>query len=210
MPGRSTPASRPTQAERRAATSAALIDGAASSLVERGHGGLTTAEVARRAGVSEGAVFRYFPTKQDLLAATAAHLYDTLLREYVDRFSAASEGQGPADVERSVALLWEVFASDAYTAALELEVAARTNPELRARLADVSARHAANLRDEARALVPATATGAGALTLDLLLETMHGMALSRMVADDPVHTRRLLARLTDLATTALSEGSRPR
>lgn len=199
---------RRTQAERRAATSGALVDAAAACLADVGHAGLTTADVARRAGVSEGAVFRYFPTKQDLLAATAAHLYDTLLREYVRRFAALDDG--PARVARGVGLLWEVFASDASTAALELEVAARTNEPLRAKLADVSARHAANLRDEARVLLPATSRADGALTLDLVLETMHGMALSRMVADDPAHVERLLTHLTELAAAALADGSTPR
>jgi hypothetical protein len=43
-------------------------------------------------------------------------------------------------------------------------------------------------------------------TLDLLLELMQGMALSRTVAPDPAHERRILALATDLARAALRSG----
>jgi AcrR family transcriptional regulator len=197
---------RRTQEQRRAATRGALLAATVDVLVDVGHGGLTTAAVARRAQTSEGALFRYFPTRQELLAAAAEHVYGGLLADGVARVAAAP---GPERLDRAVALLWEVFSSQPYAAALELEVAARTNADLRARMEPVVALQAANLRDQARSLFPASATPQGALTLDLLLEAMHGMAVSEMVAPDAAHTGRLLRHLTDLAAASLLAGSEP-
>ena len=47
----------------------ALLDAAAAVVVEHGIEHLTTALVADRAGASIGTVYRYFPTKEDLLRA---------------------------------------------------------------------------------------------------------------------------------------------
>lgn len=45
----------------------AIIDAATRLFAERGYHASPVAEIARRAGVSEGAIFRHFKTKQDLL-----------------------------------------------------------------------------------------------------------------------------------------------
>lgn len=51
----------------------ARVLGAARRLfIERGYAATTTADVARRAGVSQGIVFHYFGSKEGLLAAVAA------------------------------------------------------------------------------------------------------------------------------------------
>ena len=58
---------RRTQAERTASTRAALLAATVDSLVERGYRGTTTSDVARRAGVSYGALLHHYPTKADVL-----------------------------------------------------------------------------------------------------------------------------------------------
>src|SRR5260370_41308098 len=69
-------AQRRTQAERTAATRAALLEATLECLVSRGFGGTTTTEVAHRAGVSPGALLHHFPAKADLLCAAVAHLIE--------------------------------------------------------------------------------------------------------------------------------------
>ena len=54
--------SRPTTAKEQA-----IIEAASALLGERGIDGATTAEIAKRAGVTERTLFRYFPSKNDLV-----------------------------------------------------------------------------------------------------------------------------------------------
>jgi AcrR family transcriptional regulator len=55
----------------------AILHAATELVGERGIDGATTAEIARRAGVTEKTLFRYFPSKQDLVRRV---LYPVLLR----------------------------------------------------------------------------------------------------------------------------------
>ena len=191
-----------TQRERRATTRRALLDATVASLVANGQAGTTTTVVARRAGVSQGALFKHFPTKQELLASTVEHLYDELLARYLD--TAGRLPRGPDRLDQAIRLLWSVFLTPELAAARELHIAARTDPALRGRLLPVVARHGARLRDEAARLFPDLAGRPEfALLLDLTLETMQGMALSRIVDDDETHYERLLDHLTGLAHVTL-------
>ena len=50
----------------------ALVDAATALIAEKGVDALSVSELTRRLGVSSGAPYRHFPSRQDLLAATAA------------------------------------------------------------------------------------------------------------------------------------------
>jgi AcrR family transcriptional regulator len=51
----------------RTAKEKAILEAAVALIGERGIDGATTAEIARRAGVTEKTLFRYFPSKKDLV-----------------------------------------------------------------------------------------------------------------------------------------------
>ena len=70
----STTRERRTQAQRREGTIGALLDATVACLAERGYAATSTAAVCAEAGVSQGALFRHFPTRQALLVATAEHV----------------------------------------------------------------------------------------------------------------------------------------
>lgn len=214
MPATAPPPSPPvrrTQAERRNATRLALLDATVDALIEHGWAGATTPEVCRRAGVSQGAVFKHFPTKADLLAAAAAHLYDDLLAAWLERFRPlAAEVDDASRVRAAVALLWQLFDSPSFGAAIELAAAARTDPELRERLEPVVTRHGERMRAIAAELFPAAAgTPEAGLALDVILESMLGMAVSRTVDRSTEHYERLLAHLTDLAVRTFAAADLP-
>ncbi|BCK56174.1 TetR/AcrR family transcriptional regulator [Nocardia wallacei] len=61
-------------------TRKALVAAAAAVFAESGVDA-TTAEVAARAGIGKGTVFRHFPTKDDLLAAIVAAAVDELVAD---------------------------------------------------------------------------------------------------------------------------------
>ena len=101
------PPPRRTQQERRTTTRLGLLDAAIECLVDAGYSGLTTTEVCQRAGVSQGALFKHFATKAELVAATAEHLFANL----IDTFRA---GLPPLDAHTDraavvVQQLWTVF-----------------------------------------------------------------------------------------------------
>jgi len=55
------------------ATRQQLLDAAAAVFVERGYAGATTKEISRRAGVSEGTIYRHFADKRELFGAVFAN-----------------------------------------------------------------------------------------------------------------------------------------
>ena len=63
-----------TQAERSAATRAALLAAARQLFAERGFNGAGREEIARRAGVTRGALYHHFARKQDLFVAVVEDL----------------------------------------------------------------------------------------------------------------------------------------
>ena len=71
---------RRTQAERRAASRAALLDAAVECLIKDGYAHLTTRRVAERAGVSQGTQMHYFPTKTQFLTEAIRHVAQRLAR----------------------------------------------------------------------------------------------------------------------------------
>jgi AcrR family transcriptional regulator len=60
---------RRTQSERRAHTRAALIDAGRALFTERGFAGAGREEIVERAGLTRGALYHHFASKEDLFAA---------------------------------------------------------------------------------------------------------------------------------------------
>jgi AcrR family transcriptional regulator len=189
---------RRTQQERRSETRARLLDAAIDCLVAQGYAHTTTPDVARRAGLSQGALFKHFPTKAELVAAAVEHLFATLVAEYRAAFAGIAE-----TADRSAAaieLLWRIFRQPRLQVAFELYVAARTDAELSRRLAPVAEQHRENLRRHARELFPESAANPDfPVVVDLVLDAMQGAALGHLsLPPNPGHTR-LLDFLTALA-----------
>ena len=64
--------SAPKWRRRKAARPAEIVAAAQSAFAERGYAAARLDEIAARAGVSKGAIYLYFPTKQDLFQAVVA------------------------------------------------------------------------------------------------------------------------------------------
>lgn len=198
---------RRTQEQRRTETRRALLDATVEALVEVGYSRTTTTEVCSRAGVSQGALFRYYPTKHDLLAASVEHLYEQLLQSYVQEMSSVDPAVD--DLPEALETLWHTFRRPELAAAYELHVAARTDPELKRLLATVTAGHASAVRATARDLFREAASDEhfGPL-LDTALEAFQGMVISRMVAPDDAHEARVLEVLQRLARFTFQSSDR--
>ncbi|MGI8558256.1 MAG: TetR family transcriptional regulator [Solirubrobacteraceae bacterium] len=124
------PKPRRTQAERRASTKAALLDATLASLVEDGYANMTTRRIADRAGVSQGTQQHYFKAKSELVLEAMRHASRQLAAELLERVDVRDIHE-PGRREALLDEIWRIHQSDAFKAALELWIAARTDPELR-------------------------------------------------------------------------------
>lgn len=126
------PPRRRTQAERREAARARILEATATCLLERGYQATTVSEVQARSGLARGTIQHHFPTRAELLVAAISHLVDAR----IDRFreEAARIDPGTDRLQTVIDLIWRDLTSPIFFAGVELWVAARTDPDLRASL----------------------------------------------------------------------------
>lgn len=183
---------RRTQEERSSATRGRILDATLECLAELGYAGTTTTVVAERAGVSRGAELHHFPTRASLIVAAVQHLYAGLVAEYEQAFAALDPGTDR--IAASIDLLWRIHHDPRLVAVLELHVAARTDADLRRALTPVAARHHAHVIELAARYFPEVArVPRFAAAIELVLDTLQGLAVRRLFMPDEASTARTLA-----------------
>jgi len=191
---------RTPQQERSRATQQRLLDATVECLIEHGWSGTTTTLVAEKAGVSRGAQLHHYPTKAALVLAAVEHLAGRRAAEI--RAEAASLPVRRLD--RIVALLATAFTGPLYVAALEVWVAARTDPPLRAALVPLEARVGRELHRLAVDLLGADETQPGVReTVQATLDLLRGLGVANLLSDDGPRRRRILATWTANLATVL-------
>jgi AcrR family transcriptional regulator len=114
-----------TQQQRREETVARLLDASIATIVEIGYARASAAVIAKRAQVSDGALFRHFPTMGDFMATTAREV----MRRQLDLFT-KRVAEIPADkpeLEAALTILRDVTGNATNTVMYELLIAARTD-----------------------------------------------------------------------------------
>ena len=110
----------------------ALLEAVGEIIVERGIGGVTLREAARRAGVSHAAPAHHFGDKTGMLTAFAIRGFE----EFGDRMQRASDaaaGEGPAAQFRAIGLEYLRFATERrpfFEVMFRSEMLDRHDPEL--------------------------------------------------------------------------------
>ena len=192
-----------SQRERREETRGRLLAATQTTLVELGYAGATTTAICRCAGVSQGALFKHFASKGELLAATAERLFGGLIDAYREEMPRLAGVQDRAAA--AVELLWGVFEDARLLAAIELYGAARTDRELARRLAPVAERHGENLRQLARELFPEAAARNPDFdaVVAVTVQAIQGATLGSLASGDRRAFAPMLALLTDLVRKAV-------
>ena len=190
-------APRRTQAERRASTRAKLLESAVDCLIERGYAGTTLAEVAARAGLTNGALWRHFRSKAALMS-DAALFCEARLAFRPERLPASLTTE--QRLAQTIKHLWSRANEPDFQALIELVRAGRTDPELRDALQATDERAANLFYDSiAAGLGPEIADQPGfrrnAKVLGLAL---YGTALTGQLRS-PIGQRRLLEDIQGLA-----------
>jgi AcrR family transcriptional regulator len=176
------------QADRTRETRRKLMEATVECLVERGWAGTTTTVVAERAGVSRGAQLHHFRTRGELVAAAVEHLGAESVLDLKER-ARQVDGSTVAVVE----LIADFYASDLFTAALELWVAARTDPDLKTVVVPLEVRLGRETHRLAVELLHADETEPGVReTVQLTLDLVRGLALANQLTDDGRRRSRII------------------
>jgi AcrR family transcriptional regulator len=187
---------RRTQEQRSAETRKRLLDATIDLLIERGYARLTTADIAKRAGVSNGARVHHFRTKEDLVVAANKELYANAVSLGTARSKSARLSQHP--IKDCFDDLISLYFGRWFLGSLDATVAARTDRGLARKLHPVIV----NYHDAIRRVWTAAFAEAGfgpreaADTYEVVLYTVRGMALSSVRQPKPAVNAPLVARVT--------------
>jgi len=179
---------RPPQQERSRATQQRLLEATVECLVEYGWSGATTTVIAGRAGVSRGAQLHHYPTRAALVMAAVEHLAERRAAEL------RAEAATVEDPGRVVDMLAAAFTGPLFAAALELWVAARTDPELRDALVPLEVRLGREMHQLAVDLLGADESRPGVReAVQATLDLLRGLGVANLLRDDSNRRTVLLA-----------------
>lgn len=196
-----------TQAERTASMRARVLDATVECLVEKGYVGTTTTAVVSRAGVSRGAVLHHFPTKQALVTSAVEYVLDKRNAAFVRRFAPSlPPRRDEGFIDAMVQALWTEVNGPMFYAWLELIVASRTHPELRASVAAIAERWT-ETTDQGFRQIFGLPREAGrhphALAPLFTFMTLYGLALEKIARPNaPDVEKRVLRALKTMAPLA--------
>jgi AcrR family transcriptional regulator len=185
---------RAPQQERSRLTQQRLLDATVECLVEFGWSGATTTVIAERAGVSRGAQLHHYPTRAALVMAAIEHLADRRAAEIRAEAATLSELDRRRRLDRVIDMLAAAFTGPLFTAALELWVAARTDPELRAALMPLEARVGREMHRLTVDLLGADESRPGVReTVQATLDLLRGLGVANLLTDDSTRRAALLS-----------------
>lgn len=156
---------RRTQKERREGTIRKILDAATETLIEIGYAEASVQRICDRAEVSQGALFRHFPSREDLMVAVGEDVGARILAEYRKKV------ENNRGILNAVELIREACRSKLNAAWYELQIAARTNEHLRAALEPVHRRYYEHIIETARELQPQAALKLGTM-FDLVVTSI--------------------------------------
>jgi AcrR family transcriptional regulator len=183
-----------------------LLEATLQTLRELGYAKTTTTEIVARAGVSQGALFRYYPTKEALLSAAAAELCASLFPRF--RVAMRASKKGVDSVEQAIRGLWRVFKTDEVRVLHELYAAAPNEPGLKKALLPVLVAHRAQTLELAKEIFPGLAVSPQfEAAADLVLAAMTGAVLMLLGESDRKREEAYLQSLVGSTRVALAIAS---
>jgi AcrR family transcriptional regulator len=191
-----------TQAERSERTRAQLFDATIECLLDLGYAGTSVNEICKRAGLSRGAQQHHFATKADMMAHALEYLVTKLRDQVMD--SVHRLAGDPDRVAKGIDLLWQSFSGTLSTAAMELWVAARTDPELSGALLPVDRALGRATYDLYRELAWHDVPAERMDTLFwLTLNLVRGLAMDAMIGGEQARRDHLLDEWKRITTEML-------
>ena len=177
---------RRSQADRTAATRAALTGAAIDLLIEKGWAAVTAIEVCNRVGVTRGAFHHHYDSLPALFADALRRLYSEMV---------VGDHTPPVDTAGLIDGTWRAIGNPRFKAVLEAWLAMANDSGLRAEIGPVVAEFAGVVNPDGMRSILTNAE-----RRDFFItarEAMLGLALGRATnAGKPLgHERRVLARI---------------
>jgi AcrR family transcriptional regulator len=193
---------RRSQAERTEETRRKILDAAVELLAGKGYAGFRTADVATAAGVSRGAQTHHFPSKDDLVVAVVAHVFERATeqgRQRAHRVHSVDEA-----IKGLLTDSQEFFFSELFLIALDLAIQGRMRSD-GGPLGDISA--ATRLPVEASWLAALVDAGVPKAVADdllwLTISIVRGLAIRRLWQHDAPRFKRLFKLWREMVASHL-------
>ena len=200
------PKKRRTQEERSTETKKRLLEATIDCLNELGFNKTGTVEIARRAGVSRGALVHHFPSKHDLIVATAEYHWNRIAEEV--RNLAMTMHGGQLSLDAFIDGIWnKVFLIRGSSATIEMIIAARTDSKLRRDLVPMLNRLYSNYAEIWSQFFHNSGVSPDRIEMlfDLTIELLRGMTLQRVLKDEPEYYQKFLDSWKTIIATCLIE-----
>jgi len=200
------PKKRRTQEERSTETKKRLLEATIDCLNELGYNKSGTVEIARRAGVSRCALMHHFPSKHDLIVATAEYHWNRIAEEV--RNLAMTMHGGQLSLDAFIDGIWnKVFLIRGSSATIEMIIAARTDSKLRRELVPMLNRLYSNYDEIWSQFFHNSGVSPERIEMlfDLTIELLRGMTLQRVLKDEPEYYQKFLDSWKTIIATCLIE-----
>ncbi len=189
------------QQRKSAQTRISILEAAIDCLATRGFAHTTTQLIAETADISRGAMLHHYPTKGALIEAIIAFCF-------YKRMQMLAEGvRGISDLQRvqefaGLEILWRSFFTREHRAYLELNIAARTDVEVREIFVPQARRFTRIWRDEGIRIFPEWSADPERLARasDLVEAVLEGLALNHDAWESPERIPRVRAFLRQLVS----------
>ena len=192
------------QQRKSAQTRVAILEATIDSLERYGYAGTTTQTIGELANISRGAMMHHYSTKQDLIASVIDYTFYKRLEWTTSRITQLSEQERVKKLG-GVEVTWQSYFSREYTAYRELDVAARTDPALKAIFLPKARRFDAIYMEEMRRLHPEwTDTATYELAIDFGRSAIEGLA-ANLAAWGPERVAQA-RKIRDTIVVMLREG----
>lgn len=189
---------RRTQKERSESTRRKVVSAAVECLCEKGLARLTTTEVCKRAGTSQGSIFKHFANKDELIAAAVESLYEELIARYRQAIVALPANANRVDT--AIDALWGLFQTPQLLAVYELHIAARTDSALRGVVAPMEKAHRAKIRELAASIFPQRVQQPDFLRgVEIIINSVQGAAVGSMALREPEVIEQMIIGLKEVA-----------
>ncbi|NLC01549.1 MAG: TetR/AcrR family transcriptional regulator [Pseudomonas formosensis] len=176
-----------------------ILEATLDCLADHGYASTTNSLVCERAGISRGAMLHHYRTRQDLIVATIEYAFYKHLSNFSKMVANLAESERK-DRNSAIAVDWHLCLTREYKAYQELQMASRTNPELRKVFQPRARHHDLVWKEELLKVFPEWREDMRKLELGrrFVRSLLDGMSLNREQWKDPSVEWILLGFIADL------------